>query len=533
MKRLLALLLAVTMLMGLCACGQAEENPAENSSTTTVTAVTTVAGTTTSAEAEQTTTDTTADATTIGTAATTTAPAAVTTSTVAATAAPTRVKVKASLGGVSLSDYTIVVAENCLDYVTRAADYIRDEIRYRTGAELIVVSDDRAAVAHEIVVGETNRPISKTLNAKTEGLQFSLLSKDGHVALEGNYFIIAAAAYYFITTYITGKNVAAKVPATTQVLNPIQEKANNYILCIGDGMGVEHTLLPKGYNKKKMSGEGVSDFTDGEDFFYGYLFPYEGRARTPEIRGYVTDSAASATALATGYKTTNGRIGRDKDANDLMSITELAASLGMNTAVMSTEGQTGATPSGFSAHADARDQYDIIKESQQALQDTYGTIIDCKYDHYDGLGVNYILKPAIQDTLEEVSQGDKGFFMMYEEAYIDKHSHNREKEQATWAVYRFNQAIATFMEFAFYHPDTMVIITADHETGGLTDMGGVLTYSHGDHTDTKVPIYAYGIGAEVFHDKEIENVQIPKTIAAMWGQKLAADTDDVYPPLKK
>lgn len=531
MKRLLALLLAVTMLVSLCACGQAEENPADNSTTTIITAVTTAESTTVT-ETEQTTADTTV--TTDTTAANTTAPTmATTTSTVSAVSDPTRVKVKATLGGVSLSDYTIVVAENCLDYVTRAADYIRDEIRYRTGAELIIVSDDRAAVSHEIVVGETNRPISKTLNAKTEGLQFSLLSKDGHVALEGDYFIIAAAAYYFITTYVTGKNMAAKVPATTQVLNPIQKKANNYILCIGDGMGVEHTLLPDGYNKKKMTGEGVSDFTDGEDFFYGYLFPYEGRARTQEIRGYVTDSAASATALATGYKTTNGRIGRDKDANDLKSITELAGALGMNTAVMSTEGQTGATPGGFSAHADARDQYDIIEESQQALQDKYGTIIDCKYDHYDGLGVKYILKTAIMDTLEEVSEGDKGFFMMYEEAYIDKHSHNREKEKATWAVYRFNQAIAVFMEFAFYHPDTMVIITADHETGSLTDMGGVLTYATGDHSAKTVPVFAYGLGAEVFHDKEIENVQIPKTIAAMWGQTLASDTDDVYPPLKK
>ena len=121
--------------------------------------------------------------------------------------------------------------------------------------------------------------------------------------------------------------------------------------------------------------------------------------------------------------------------------------------------------------------------------------------------------------------------MMYEEAYIDKHSHNQMKEEATWAVFRFNQAIALFMEFAFYNPDTMVIITADHETGNLTDLGGYLKYGHGDHTDKLVPVFAYGVGTEVFHDKTIENVQIPKTIAKMWGQSLAADTDEQYPPL--
>jgi alkaline phosphatase len=77
------------------------------------------------------------------------------------------------------------------------------------------------------------------------------------------------------------------------------------------------------------------------------------------------------------------------------------------------------------------------------------------------------LRAAITRTLTALSQDADGFFMMYEEAHIDKHCHNNDAKNAYLAMVRFNQAIALFMEYAFYHPETMVIITADHETGGL------------------------------------------------------------------
>ena len=169
--------------------------------------------------------------------------------------------------------------------------------------------------------------------------------------------------------------------------------------------------------------------------------------------------------------------------------------------------------------------------SQEETVAKYGTLIKCDYDYYTGLGISYYMERTITNTLNELDKNEKGFFMMYEEAYIDKHSHNQDLEKATWAVYRFNQAIGLFMEYAFYHPDTMVLITADHETGGLTDLAGVYKYSHGDHTAKLVPVFAYGVGTEVFHDQEIENVQIPKTIAKMMGQTLFPTTDGEWPPL--
>ena len=490
MKRFAALFLTVAMLLSLCACGA----PAEDTTATTTTPTTT---TTTEPNVPQ----------------------------IAFPDLPdTGIDVMATLGGVNLSEYTLVYDADAPDYTARAVSYLRDELRRIVGATLPVITDDEPAAAHEIVVGETNRPISATLNEELEGLEFSLLAADGHVAMEADYFVIAAAAYYFIETYVTSRDVAAVVPATPQVHTPIVKEAKNFIFLIGDGMGAVHTTMPQ-----RLNGTELVDYTDGEDIFYGSLLPYTGYAHTNSLEN-TTDSAAAATALATGYKTTNGRIGRDADGGDLLSLTELAGSLGMSTAVMSTEVQSGATPAGFSAHANDRDDTDDILASQKVLQEKYGTIIEADHDVYTPYGV-WQLENTIGRVLSQLNDDEDGFFMMYEEAYIDKHSHDIDPEKTAMAVFRFNQAIARFMEFAFYHPDTFVLITADHETGGLSWLAEKYKYNGGGHTSRDVPVYAYGMGAEVFDGQTIENVQIPKTIARFMGGSLMTSTDDVYPPL--
>ena len=399
MKRIFALLLTMAMLLSITACGdnkKAEKKPTTTASipVTTAPAIgTTTQGGSTSTEDTTTTAGTTPSVTVPSSTQSTGSTMAPTTTTTPTTTAPTKPVSKAKLNGVSLSEYTIVIDDEALDYADRAATYIRNEIRTRTGAELSIVTDDTTPTKHEIVVGETSRPISKSLNEKTTGLQVSMMAKDGHVAMEGDYFIIAAAAYYFVDTYITGKTASTTVSTKALVREPIVKKANNYIFLIGDGMGINHTLLPNEYDLSRFDRDEVdaNNFTDNENFFYGYLFPNQGAARTHNIHGAVTDSAASATALATGYKTNNGRVGMDQNKNKLKSLTELAGDLGMNTAVMTTEGQSGATPGGFSAHVPSRDMYDEIEADQAALTEKYGTIINSKYDYYNGLGINHYL----------------------------------------------------------------------------------------------------------------------------------------------
>ena len=88
--------------------------------------------------------------------------------------------------------------------------------------------------------------------------------------------------------------------------------------------------------------------------------------------------------------------------------TKMAIELGMGTAVMSTEGQIGATPGGFSAHADMRDMYDDIRADQDAMEEQYGTIVDCDYDFYTRIGMS-MLDAAINKALNKLKDNDKGF----------------------------------------------------------------------------------------------------------------------------
>ena len=433
------------------------------------------------------------------------------------------------LNGVRLSEYTIVYAAADPDYTERAATYLRDKIAERTGILLSIKSDQeqQEPLSHEIVVGETNRTISTALNIEREGLQFSLTADPAHVAMEGDYFVIAAAAYYFAQTYITEEPTVVTLPKEQDVYEPTVKEAENYIFLIGDGMGVNQTQLFSAY-----SAEELGAYSDGESAFYGYMFPAIGKARTNSLSG-TTDSAAAGTALATGYKTVNGYVGKDGDKNDITSLTEIAAELGKATAVMSTETLTGATPASFSAHAQSRNDTSDILASQNVLKETYGTLILGDYgSKYDEDTIKNSVEQDIRNTLTTLSQSENGFFLMYEEAYIDKHSHSNERRNTFKAVLRFNQAIGCVMEYAFYNPETFVIITADHETGGLMkNDDGTYYYTTGNHTSADVPVFAYGAGAEVFDGVTVENIQIPKTIAAMWGVELIGYDNENYPTL--
>ncbi|MBO7150744.1 MAG: alkaline phosphatase, partial [Clostridia bacterium] len=377
-----------------------------------------------------------------------------------------------------------------------------------TGHTLAIVDDENASAARQIIVGETSCELSEELDEVLEGVEFSMLAKDGSVALEANYFAIAAAAYYFVDTYVKGEDV--EIEDGTVVREPITKEAKNFILLIGDGMGVNQTLL---FNYLPDT----TDYSDGEKAFYGYMLPYQGFSRTNSFSG-ITDSAAGGTALSTGYKTLNGYVGLDKDGREIKSLTELAAELGKATAVMSTESDTGATPASFSAHADSRNNNKEILDDQTALTERLGTIIECR--GYTQYAARYLKsnENRIVQTLDTLNQDNDGFFVMYEEAHIDKHSHNNDMESTFLALLSFNQAIARFMEFAFYNPETMVIITADHETGMLLENGdGTLSYNSEDHSSADVPVFAWGEGTAHFDGQTLENIEIAHFFAAQMG----------------
>lgn len=416
-------------------------------------------------------------------------------------------KAAKTLNGVDISKYTIVYSQDAPDYCQRAAEYIQAQILQRAGVEIPVLTASSGTYSHEILVGDTDRPLSKELNSKSRNMEFYFKADANHIAMNADYFIIAAAAYYFVETYIPGSNFQSTIASDKiTVCKPITEKANNFIFLIGDGMGPNQTKLLEEYS----IGEKAED-SDNEDIFYGYYLPYQGIVHTDSLSG-ITDSAAGATALACGYKTINGYVGKDQNGENVQSLTELAISLGKATAVMSTDLMTGATPAGFSAHALDRNHTDDILTCQQKLMLQSETVFEC------GLKATSAYQDIITDVLETVKTNENGFFLMYEEGYIDKNAHNMDIEETLLSMGRFNQAIGIFMEYAFYHPDTFLIITADHETGGLQlNNEGKLTFTSSSHTGADVPIFGYGQGAEVFQDYAEQNNEIPKVIAALWG----------------
>ena len=429
-----------------------------------------------------------------------------------------------TINGTDLSNFTIVYDHDGLDYNQRAAEYIKNEIFARYGLTLEIIDDDSTQRANEIVVGETSRPISTSLEAPTHGLEFAIFASDGSVALEGDYFVIAAAAYYFMDTYASNDGAAVSIPETASIHTPIVKEAKNFILLIGDGMGVYQTRLFEYM-------ENNCEFGDGEDIFYGYMLPYMGYSRTNSLSG-TTDSAAGGTALACGTKTYNKYLGLDGNKNEIKSLTELAFELQKSAGVMSTEANKGATPSSFVVHVDDRYNSSAVIDAHFEAEQKYGTVINCGFDFYDASYMS-VIDNRIDTTLGKVSANENGFFLMYEEAYIDKHCDDNDFDKAFQALIRFNQAIARFMEFAFYNPDTFVLITADHETGGLApDADGKLAFSTTEHTSADVPVFAYGCGAEMFNGLTVENIQISHTIAALMGEENFGD-QSVFQSLTK
>lgn len=403
-----------------------------------------------------------------------------------------------------ISDYTIVTPAKATDYEINAAQYIQEQIKELTGKKLDIVKDSQKQKSNEILVGLTNRELSKeSSKTNTQGLQFVINSKGSAISIYGYKFLVAGAAYRFVEEYFKDGKFNNNIPQQAKVYVPTPQKAKNYFLLIGDGMGPLQTRLFEFYDSK------ISNASDNERMFYGYLLPNIGDCKTDSNNG-TTDSAAAATALATGFRTENGYVGIDRDGNELKSLTELAVELGFKTAVMSTEDSTGATPAGFSAHTESRKDTVGIKACQEELSTTKFVC-----------GLNSLsfdqCEQAVRNTLKKL-ENEKGTFLMYEEAYIDKYCHGGDIDMAFLMLIRFNQAIGAFMEYALYNPDTMIIITADHETGGL-EIGedGKPQFTTGSHTSEFVKVFGFGVGTEKFNGQKMRNIEIPKFIAANWG----------------
>lgn len=318
----------------------------------------------------------------------------------------------------------------------------------------------------------------------------------------------------------------------------------NIILFIGDGMGLAQVTAGK-VAKGTLEMERC---------------PVTGFVTTWSAGSLVTDSAAAATALSTGVKTRNGALGVTPDDKPLKNVMEYAREKGKSTGVAVVCALTHATPAGFIVHVSSRKMDTEIAE--QIAASDIDVLFGGGLDHFNPtnnpslpelqkkmavaltaeefrkIGTQekaaallypvhppYVaertvsLKEMTQKALEILSQDKDGFLLMVEGSQIDWASHKNDGTNVVSEVVDFDDAVGAGLNFAAKNGETLVIITADHETGGFAVLGGSVKnktvdktgFVHGDHTASMVPLFAFGPGSTVFsgiHD----NTDIGKTM---------------------
>lgn len=325
----------------------------------------------------------------------------------------------------------------------------------------------------------------------------------------------------------------------------------NVILMIGDGMG-----------------ENSINWTKAErnvDIFMDTL-PYQGYSMTDSYSG-TTDSAAGGTALSSGYRAINsnlGVLGGVINNHGLVFCTytnscEIAKELDKKAGIVTSDENCGATPSAFSVHVPEREMSEEICKQQlacnldliwarssayvteeaankagwtyldssadiEALEPgtksfgQFGSSVDVEYSTDIATHDKALLSYLTEEAIEQLDN-DNGFFLMVEGAHIDKNSHSNNKEGMMNALIEFDRAVEKAVSFAEEDGNTLVIVTADHETGAITYNEELKSYSYtsGSHSSTDVPLRIYGSDKLVNNGDAVKNYKVSRYTAKVMG----------------
>jgi alkaline phosphatase len=415
-----------------------------------------------------------------------------------------------------------------------------------------------------------------------------------------NRKLIASAALSF--SLLSACALTGFVQAKGSGVRPGHVKAKNVILFVGDGMG---TSAREAIKLATVGTKGELSMND---------MPYIGQVHTSSA-SVVTDSAAAATAMASGVKTYNGAIGVDVNHQPVETVLERAKKAGKSTGLVTTSQITDATPAAFGAHVSDRSlQSEIGKQylenskvdvllgggedywypagnpgaypdhpaegQSEASKGTKGNLVEeakrLGYDyvtnaeqlkradgdkllglfaneemfkqHPEGDGDQYApvvsLPEMTKKAIDTLSKNKKGFFLMVEEEAIDEMGHQNNATQMIKAGQQLDKSVALAKEYAKKHPDTLVIVLADHETGGLaveeadskdesgdeksiSGEDGPFDVAHSDqkffadwtttgHTAVDVPLTAAGCGGRLFMGV-YENTRIHEALIQAMG----------------
>ncbi len=414
--------------------------------------------------------------------------------------------------GVAFEEYTVVYPAEATVYEIYAAEILCDWVSDNCGVELTCVDDTAAEVEYEILIGNTNREESLT-GAEFANNQY-LLKQDGtKLVLQGKDYMIGGAVGELTYYKVNGPVVLVnEITTENEILDYAPVEGDSVILMIGDGMGFNHVAFTQFYLRRDPTYKGfiAQNLPNTGDCITYCLSDLKGDYSFDKI---TTDSAAAGTALATGWKTQKGYLGQNGFGTDVVNIREVAHDLGYKTGIISTEPLTGATPASFSVHTSSRaNDQDIIGQQAALLEN--GLI-----DYFVGNSYDNLLADT-KEALDVISTDSEGYFIMIEEAYIDKACHKLGAGDYTIGdlanyVRRFNTAIQYAATFTASRPDSVLIITADHETGSITTTGGY--DAGGNHSNVNVPVYAMGYGTEIFNDTTVDNTDIADFMASVYG----------------
>ncbi|WP_418982662.1 alkaline phosphatase [Alistipes sp.] len=337
------------------------------------------------------------------------------------------------------------------------------------------------------------------------------------------------------------------------------DSVRNVIFMIGDGMGLAH----------------ISMLQIENDYAPTAFERAEGVALvvTRSANNRVTDSAAAGTALATGHKTGNGRLGQDMEGRRLESLVARAHAAGRPTGIVVTSYLQHATPAAFYAHVgDRGDQRTITGQLLESGVDVLlgggrkWLAAECAeggsyYDAFRRRGYQVIDTLPAADTIRSgrllgalaeghmpglPERGDYlcratrkaldilsadaaggGFVLMVEGSLIDMAAHSNDAKELVGELRDFECAVAAAMDFADRTPGTLVVVVADHETGGLsipanktdfTQAENGLNYNFGtrSHTASMVPAYLYGTGARGLSGV-MDNTELSRRVGRLAG----------------
>ena len=322
--------------------------------------------------------------------------------------------------------------------------------------------------------------------------------------------------------------------AVEKLQAPKGKKVKNVILMIGDGMSLMHVYTAWAANRGKLWLENAQA---------------TGLSKTWAVKKLVTDSGSGGTSLATGVKTVYHAVGVDPEGKPLTSFVDVAKELGKDAGMAVTCRLWDATPCDFCCHNIDRDKEeelvgdyptsgvdfvfgggaqkftkrkdgrDIFKELQKKGYHVSRTLDDFfAYDKNSRIfAVPYdkdtplpdergdLLARASMKGISLMNQNKNGFFMMIEGSQLDDYGHFNQLDLLMKETLDFDQTVGEVMKWAAKDGETLVVVTADHETGGLTlvngnkDEGRVeCCFSTKDHSGAMVPVYAFGPGAENF-----------------------------------